>query len=67
MAYTLVGQPLSSCLDTLSHTQVKAQWHDPNAGTRIAIGPYPRKGVQEFVVPSRGAKDNWVLVLDALP
>jgi hypothetical protein len=67
IAYTPVGQPLSIALKTLDGSQVKAQWYDPRAGTWIAIGQYPKQGVQEFVPPSRGAKDDWVLVLDARP
>ena len=32
-----------------------------------AIGPYSNKGTQEFVAPSRGEQEDWVLVLDAMP
>jgi len=67
IAYTPVGQTLRIALNTLSGSQVKAQWYDPRAGTWTAIGQYHKEGVQEFVPPSRGAKDDWVLVLDGLP
>ena len=67
IAYTPAGQPLRIALNTLNGSQVKAQWYDPRAGTWQAIGQYRREGVQEFVPPSRGAKDDWVLVLDGLP
>jgi hypothetical protein len=49
----------------LNRSQVKAQWYDPRDGTWRMIGQYPNKGIQEFVTPSHGEKDDWVLVLDA--
>ena len=67
IAYTPVGQSVRITLDTLRGSQVKAQWYDPRAGTWIDIGQYPRTATQEFAPPSRGPKDDWVLVLDALP
>jgi len=36
-------------------------------GSWRAIGQYANKGVQEFVPPSHGEQDDWVLVLDAMP
>jgi hypothetical protein len=67
IAYTARGQPVSIHLDKLRGSQVKAQWYDPRDGTWKTIGQYPNKGVQEFVPPSRGERDDWVMVLDANP
>jgi hypothetical protein len=67
IAYTARGQSVSIHMDKLRGSQVKAQWYDPRDGTWKAIGQYPNKGVQEFVPPSRGEKDDLVLVLDANP
>lgn len=67
IAYTPVGQPLSIALKAIRGSHVKAQWYNPRAGTWQAIGQYPNDGTQEFVPPSRDAKDDWVLVLDAVP
>lgn len=64
IAYTARGQPVSIHMNKLSGSQVKAQWYDPRNGTWKAIGQYPNKGTQEFVAPSHGEKDDWVLVLD---
>ncbi len=52
-------------MDKLRGSQMKAQWYDPRDGTWEVIGEYPNKGVQEFVPPSRGRNDDWVVVLDA--
>jgi hypothetical protein len=67
IAYTPVGQPLSIATKALKGSQVKAQWYDPRVGTWKAIGENPNTGTQEFVPPSRGPKDDWVLVLDSQP
>jgi hypothetical protein len=67
IAYAPAGQPLNIALNKLNGSQVKAQWYDTRDGTWRMIGQYPKEGVREFVPPSRGEKDDWVLVLDALP
>jgi hypothetical protein len=67
IAYTPVGQPLSIAPNTFNGSQVKAQWYDPRTGIWQAVGQYPKESIPEFVPPSRGAKDDWVLVLDAMP
>ena len=67
IAYTPVGQPLSIHLDKLNGPEIKARWYDPRTGTWIAIGQYSNKGIREFTPPSRGPKNDMVLVLDALP
>jgi hypothetical protein len=67
IAYTPVGQAVSIHMSKLNGSQVKAQWYDPRGGTWKAIGQYSNKGTQEFVAPSRGEQEDWVLVLDAMP
>jgi hypothetical protein len=67
IAYTPVGQPLSIRLDKLNGPRINARWYDPRNGTWKSIGPSPSEGTQEFVPPSHGELDDWVLVLDAMP
>jgi hypothetical protein len=67
IAYTPVGKPIDIHMDKLRSSGVKAQWYDPRDGSWNPIGQYPNKGIQEFVPPSRGEKDDWALVLDAGP
>jgi len=67
IAYTPRGQPVTMQMNKLNGSQVKAQWYDPRDGTWQAIGQYPNKGTREFVAPSHGEQDDWVLVLDAMP
>jgi hypothetical protein len=67
IAYTPVGQPVSIHMNKLDGSRVNAQWYDPRNGTWKTIGPYSNKGTQEFVAPTHGEQDDWVLVLDAMP
>jgi hypothetical protein len=67
ITYTPRGQPVSIHLNKLHGSPVKAQWYDPRDGTWRAIGQYSNQGIQEFVPPSHGQQDDWVLVLDGTP
>jgi hypothetical protein len=66
VAYTPRGQSMGIHMDKLHGAPVKAQWYDPRDGTWREIGQYPNQGTQEFVPPSQGKQDDWVLVLDAM-
>ncbi len=67
IAYTPRGGSVSIHMNKLNGSPVKAQWYDPRNGTWKAIGQYASQGIQEFVAPSHGEQDDWVLVLDAVP
>lgn len=67
IAYTPVGQPVSICMNKLNSSRVNAQWYDPRNGTWKTAGQYSNKGNQEFVAPTHGEQDDWLLVLDAVP
>ena len=67
IAYTPRGEPVRIHMNTLHGSSVKAQWYDPRDGTWQAIGQFANKGVHEFVAPSHGEQDDWLLVLDATP
>jgi hypothetical protein len=64
IAYLPSGKPVSIKMDKVSGKSVKAQWYDPRQGTWVSIGEYANTGVREFTAPSRGEKDDWVLVLE---
>lgn len=64
IAYTARGQAVGIRMNKLREEPVKAKWYDPRDGSWKSIGEYPNRGVQEFAPPSRGEKDDWVLVLD---
>jgi len=64
IVYLPEGEPVNIHMDRVSGKSVKAQWYDPREGTWQQIGQYPNSGRRDFVAPSRGAQDDWVLVLD---
>src|SRR5262249_35213309 len=64
IAYLPQGSPVRIHMDKISGKKVKARWYDPREGTWRDIGEYANTGTREFVAPSRGARSDWVLVLD---
>jgi hypothetical protein len=64
IVYLPSGKPVSVQMDKISGKAVKAQWYDPRKGAWLAIGEFVNTGVREFSAPSRGEKDDWVLVLE---
>jgi outer membrane protein assembly factor BamB len=64
IAYLPTGKPISIKMDRVAAKTVKAQWYDPRQGSWQKIGAYPGTGTREFTAPSRGARDDWVLVLE---
>jgi hypothetical protein len=64
LAYLPKGKPVSIRMDKVSGKTVKARWYDPREGTWREIGEYANTGNREFVPPSKGERNDWVLVLD---
>jgi Protein of unknown function (DUF4038)/Putative collagen-binding domain of a collagenase len=64
IAYLPTGKPIKVALDKISGKSVKAQWYDPRTGAWSPIGEYDKSENREFAAPSRGEKDDWVLVLE---
>jgi hypothetical protein len=64
VAYLPSGKPVSIQMDKVAGKTVKAQWYDPREGTWREIGEFPNTGKREFVPPSKGPGDDWVLVLE---
>jgi hypothetical protein len=51
-------------MDTITGSPVRAQWYNPRAGTFTQIGDYPNSYIREFVAPTMGGGNDWVLVLE---
>jgi hypothetical protein len=64
IAYLPHGGKIGIHMDKLTGTKVKAHWFDPRNGEWRDLGEYPNTGTREFVAPSKGDRDDWVLVLD---
>jgi hypothetical protein len=64
IAYLPRGHAVGIRMDKISGSNVKCRWFDPRLGTWRDIGNYPNTGVHEFVAPSQGDQNDWVLVLE---
>ena len=65
ICYSPRGQSFRVRMDRLARAKVKARWYDPRDGSWREIGEIANSGAHEFNPPSRGERDDWVLVLDA--
>jgi Putative collagen-binding domain of a collagenase len=64
LAYSTFGHRIAVHMDKLSQRKIKAQWFDPREGTWTSIGQYSNSGIREFIPPSNGDQNDWVLVLE---
>jgi hypothetical protein len=64
IVYTPRGDPVSIHMNQLGNAAVKAQWYDPRNGQWQSAGQFRKEGIQQFVPPSHGEQNDWVLVLD---
>jgi hypothetical protein len=64
IAYLPHGGTIGIHMDKISGTKVNAQWYDPREGTWHDLGQHTNTGIREFVSPSQGDKNDWVLVLE---
>jgi hypothetical protein len=64
IVYSPTGTRVGIHMDRLSGKTIRANWFDPRDGTWQQTGNYPRTGIREFVPPSNGPQNDWVLVLE---
>ena len=64
IAYLPQGSPVRIHMDRLSGKKIIARWYDPRQGTFREIGEFENSGVRDFIAPTQGPQDDWVLVLD---
>jgi len=64
VAYLPFGHRVGIHMDKLAASRIKALWYDPREGTWSVIGEYTNRGIREFVPPSSGDHNDWLLVLE---
>jgi hypothetical protein len=62
--YSASGQPFSVDSSRLVGQTHSAHWYDPRTGAAHYLGSFPSGGSRSFEPPTRGADNDWVLVLD---
>lgn len=64
VAYSTFGHRVGIHMDRLAASRIKALWYDPREGIWSTIGEYTNRGIREFVPPSNGENNDWLLVLE---
>ncbi len=64
MLYFPTGEPATVRMDKISGGKVRAWWFDPREGKATEIGVFPNSGTKQFIPPSNGQDNDWVLVVD---
>jgi hypothetical protein len=62
--YIPTGASVTVDLNRLSGETLVARWYDPRAGVSSSMGVVRPTGRREFVPPTRGQGQDWILVLD---
>lgn len=64
MVYSSQGFPFELSLGKISGEQLQSYWYEPKTGKSIKGDLITNKGIRQFVPPSQGYGNDWVLVLD---
>lgn len=62
--YTSTGKPITVNFGKISGNKVVGYWFNPKNGEVKDAGSYENKGSKQFIPPSFGYGQDWVLVLD---
>lgn len=64
LLYSPTGKAVAVEMSRIKGSRVAAYWYNPRDGTSRAVGLFPSSGIKEFVPPTKGRGNDWVLVLD---
>lgn len=64
MIYSPNGVGFEAVMGKIAGDRVRASWFDPRNGMYLQAGTFPNDGIAEFMPPSSGRGNDWVLVLD---
>lgn len=62
--YTSQGKSFTVKTSKISGKEIVAYWYNPRNGDAKEIGKFEKKPQQEFIPPSTGYGNDWVLVID---
>lgn len=62
--YFPTGWAAEIILDRIGAKSLTAYWYDPHNGESKLIGTFEGKGARNFIPPSAGRGNDWILVLD---
>lgn len=64
MVYTAAGKSFTVLLGKIKGQRLQAYWFNPRNGKTTAMEPVLNEGTKQFIPPSAGYGQDWVLVLD---
>jgi len=62
--YIPAGLKVKLVMGKIKGEKVKANWYDPRKGQTVYVGQFVNEGIVEFVPPTSGRNNDWVLILD---
>ncbi len=62
--YSPCGLKIKVNMGRISGEKVRGTWFNPRTGAHTTIGQFINSGVKEFVPPTSGRNNDWVLILD---
>jgi hypothetical protein len=62
--YSPCGLKIKVNMGRISCEKVRAAWFDPRTGESTGIGEFDNTGIVDFMPPSSGRNNDWVLILD---
>jgi Putative collagen-binding domain of a collagenase len=62
--YSSQGKSITVNTSKISGREVIAYWYNPRKGESTEIGTFAKKDNQEFIPPTTGYGQDWVLVID---
>jgi len=64
--YSPYGLKIKVNMGRITGEKVNAYWYNPRNGEETFIGQFENNGVADFIPPTRGRNNDWVLILDVL-
>ena len=65
IVYLAVGRPVTLVLGKVQGAKAQVRWFNPRTGAVSCAGSVANQGRHVFTPPTQGAKEDWVLVIEA--
>ncbi len=62
--YSAQGKQFTVLTSKISGKEIQATWYNPRNGETKEVGKFTKKAQQEFVPPTSGYGQDWVLIID---
>jgi len=66
MIYLPVGKKIAVNTSFIEGDTIRVSWFDPRIGKTENTGPVKREKVMDFVSPTTGVENDWVLIIEKI-